>query len=260
VAPFFYHSVAEFVSSVFAWCLVAGPIEKLLGSLLFFYIVLWFVFLTGVLYTSLGLVLNKFHWLLPEDCVLGISNVLFALLVLAFSRFELSLLTLKDLPIPSWSFPWVILIACQALFPSSPFTGHVSGVIAGTLFVHQICIIPSFRTLLKVEECPLFSWMLHIPGYIPTHVALEEVERFHVRLFSRESSKKHIWWLKWFSLGCDCWDNNTCHASPRITPQNENSEKLTSVVVNGNRSHPSSRSSSEGREQEFRKLLEADKV
>ncbi|GJD06470.1 hypothetical protein Gasu2_08850 [Galdieria sulphuraria] len=237
VAPWFYHSAAEFASSAFAWCFIAGPLEKLLGSLRFLSIVLWFVGLTGLLYITLGLFFSKFHWSLPEDCVLGISNVLFALLVLAFSRFEFSLATLRDLPVPSWSFPWMILIVCQAMIPSSPFLGHLSGVLA--------------------EESPLFSWMLHIRGYIPTTVALEDIERLPMRFFSKggESSWKDLGWIKWIDkwlLGHDNLDIG--HASPRVS-QNDHSEKLTSVVVNGSRSHPSSRSSSEGREQEFRKLL-----
>ncbi|GJQ14547.1 hypothetical protein GpartN1_g6338.t1 [Galdieria partita] len=259
VAPWFYHSAAEFASSAFAWCFIAGPLEKLLGSLLFCYILLWFVCLTGVLYTTLGLFFSQFHWPLPDDCVLGISNVLFALLVLAFSRFEFSLATLRDLPIPSWSFPWMILIACQAMIPSSPFIGHLSGVIAGTLFVHQISIIPNYRLLLKIEESPLLSWIiLHTRGYIPATVALEDVDRLPMRLFSKgEHLWKDLWLVKWINkwlLGSDNVD--ICHASPRV-PQIDYSEKLTSVIVNGNRSHPSSRSSSEGREQEFRKLLVA---
>lgn len=253
VAPWLYHSAAEFVSSAFVWCFIAGPLENLFGSLLFFYIVLWFVVVTGVLYTTLGLLGSKFHWSLPEDCVLGISNVLFALLVIAASRFELSLVALRELPTPSWTLPWMTLIACQAMIPSSPFIGHLSGVLAGTLFIHQICIVPSYRWLVHLEESRPFSWLTHTRGYVPTTVTLEDnIESFHMRPFSRgEYSWKESKWLKWI------FDNSiTSRTSPRVA-QNENSGKLASVIVNGNRSHPSSRSSSEGREQEFRKLLGA---
>eukprot|EP00871_Galdieria_phlegrea_P005236 jgi/Galph1/5713/GphlegSOOS_G4369.1 len=243
IAPWFCHSAPQLLSTSFLWCVIAGQLETVLGSLLLLYIVFWFIMMTGVLYMLFGWLLSPAQ-LLPFECPLGISNVIFALLVIYFSVFDYTMEAFGYLHIPSWTFPWLLLIVCQAMVPTVSFVGHLSGVVAGVLFVHQICIIPNSRVLLKVEESRWLSWIVNKSGYVSTIVVLEGAERYP--LGTKVPVKRAV---------ASFIDDQ--HVGSKVS-ENESSENTligVTIIGNGHRSHPSSRSSSEGREQEFLKWL-----
>jgi rhomboid domain-containing protein 1 len=118
-----------------------GPgaaLEPVWGTSSFFYHILLFAVLTGIVFVLLSIVLYLVGYRSQLDTVcVGLSCVLFTLMVIQGQMDSQRLLPVLGLvPVPAWLFPWVMLFVMSYLVPQCSFVGHLAGIIVGYLYVY----------------------------------------------------------------------------------------------------------------------------
>lgn len=136
--------------SYFFHIIVFGLIESLIHAL-----IAWAMYLGG----------DSSAW---SSSAVGFSGVLFALIVVDISisggddRSVLGLFL-----VPSWIYPWVMLLVMSLLVQNASFLGHLSGIIAGYLYQFGLLkfLTPSSHFFSRVEQRLCCCCINHL-GYI----------------------------------------------------------------------------------------------
>ncbi len=73
--------------------------------------------------------------ILPASCSVGLSGIIFALLVADNHLRSVQYRSVYGLfNVPAVYFPWVLLILWQLVLPHVSLFGHLGGIVAGTLY------------------------------------------------------------------------------------------------------------------------------
>lgn len=126
-----YYNMASFV-----W--KGMSLEGRMGSSRFLYVLAVFTALTNTVLVVLDIALAN----ITEDysyihtCAAGFSGVIFALKVLTTYHLPSGVSMVMGLfPVPMRWACWVELIVIQLLVPRASFTGHLAGILVGTMYV-----------------------------------------------------------------------------------------------------------------------------
>jgi len=121
--------------NVDAWLGVAGRLEAELGTVQ----LAWATFVLGAAAQAIFLALastlaylgiSAAAW---HSCYLGLSGILFALIVLDTRRSGPPRMLLGLVPVPAVWYPWALLTLVTLFFPASSLLGHLSGMATGYL-------------------------------------------------------------------------------------------------------------------------------
>ena len=149
--------------NVDAWLGVAGRLEAELGTVQ----LVWTTVLLGAAAQAIFLALastlayagvSAAAW---HSCYLGLSGVLFALIVLDTRRSGPPRLLLGLVPVPAVWYPWALLALVTLFFPASSLLGHLSGMAAGYLLATR-----SSAWLLSpaaVQRAEAWAWFDRLP-------------------------------------------------------------------------------------------------
>mmetsp|Transcript_1861 Transcript_1861/g.6636 ORF Transcript_1861/g.6636 Transcript_1861/m.6636 type:complete len:355 (-) Transcript_1861:31-1095(-) len=109
-------------------------------------------------------------WRGMSTCAVGYSGVIFGLLVLRCHLSEQPQFSFLGLGrVPAAYYPWLSLAAAQLLMPSVSFLGHLSGCIAGYLYVCgaiRWAVPDSFVSF--IDSSPALRKCRELPGYTPS--------------------------------------------------------------------------------------------
>lgn len=122
-------------------------LEAVLGSEVFFALIVFLSFTAHAIYVAVA-VLAQFFGItsgLMDRCVVGFSGVLFGLKVVLNSdrRYGDRADRIFGFNIPGGSAPWSELLFIQMVSPNVSFLGHLSGILAGLIYVHVPRLISS---------------------------------------------------------------------------------------------------------------------
>lgn len=115
-------------------------LESALGSEYFFALVVYLSFAAHVLYVAVAVAARDLGITgsLMNRCVVGFSGVLFGLKVIVNSdrRYGDQANRIFGVSVPGGSAPWAELVLVQVLLPNVSFLGHLSGILAGLIYVY----------------------------------------------------------------------------------------------------------------------------
>lgn len=115
-------------------------LESSIGSEYFFALVVYLSFAAHVLYVAIAVAARELGITasLMGRCVVGFSGVLFGLKVVLNSdrRYGAEASRIFGVTIPGGRAPWAELLLAQLLLPNVSFLGHLSGILAGLIYVY----------------------------------------------------------------------------------------------------------------------------
>lgn len=166
--PFFHGGFFHILFNMIAWFFLGKDFERSIGTLPATYNILIVIIpfsailhsVTAFLFDSLAGTALRF------ECAIGLSGVLFAILVYNIKQVgaqSVSLFGFFD--VPSRWYPWVLALILQFLSPGLSFLGHCSGIVLGYAVYNGYfeAITPSYRKMLELEDSyRLNSWPLWI--------------------------------------------------------------------------------------------------
>ena len=163
--------IAMNMMSTFAIC---SLLETKLGTIRLAITTLWAILLTSTTYTLVAFLL---HILLRYDQLmfqhaLGFSGVIFHLSVLECNLTQGSRSLFGVISVPSYLYPWLLLLALQFILPNLSFMGHLAGILTGTLHSYGLLegiIIGEVYTK-EMERWTLLRTITSIPNFVTTPV------------------------------------------------------------------------------------------
>jgi membrane associated rhomboid family serine protease len=147
---------------------LGATLETRIGSLSFFYHIAVFAVLTGLLHCVVAACMQLGGRSQPYfHGSLGFSGVLFALLVIDNAVGEPGPRSILGLcVVPSWIYPWTMLLVMQLLMRNASLLGHLAGIVIGYAYHCGIlrAIVPSQAAFGEIETrgCCLrdrFGWV-----------------------------------------------------------------------------------------------------
>lgn len=172
--PFFHGGLLHILFNIVAWMFIGKDYEKAVGTLPAAYSV--FILLIPLI-ASLHCCAAYLIDALAEtharnQCTIGISGVLFALLVVNIEASAVPSISVFGLfSLPSRWYPWLLALVLQLLSPNLSFLGHLSGIALGYAisfgYLHRLT--PSESRFATIEE----SWGLtSLPLWLPATTAM----------------------------------------------------------------------------------------
>lgn len=143
--------------------------ESHVGTLSYFYHIIIFGLISAIFHTLIAFIMyiggDSSQW---NSSAVGFSGVLFALIVVDISISGGDQRSIMGLVmVPSWIYPWVMLLIMSLLIQNVSFLGHLSGIIAGYLYQFSVLrfVTPPIRFFSAIEH-KLCCCCLNRLGYI----------------------------------------------------------------------------------------------
>lgn len=154
-------------------------LEKRLGTIPHLVTTLLAILLTSTIYLLISWIsyfLFSYDYWMNQHSV-GFSGVLFHFCVL-----ECNLITQQSrslfgaITVPTYLYPWALLIVLQMFLPNLSFLGHLSGIITGTMQSYGLFGSMNFggnsdgssEPSIDLESWRIFSWLISWPSFVPT--------------------------------------------------------------------------------------------
>lgn len=185
----FHASFLHIFMNLMSFHAIATDLEHHFGTLWLFLTIVWSILLTSLLYILVATIsYNVFD---IDDLFvshsIGFSGVIFHLSVL---QCHLHPHATRDvygiLQIPSYLYPWALLVLLQLFLPHLSFMGHLAGIICGTTQRYRLwdVLLPSMEFLKQWEEWqvlqPITSLAMFRP--VPNEIYTLETETWrHTR-------------------------------------------------------------------------------
>jgi membrane associated rhomboid family serine protease len=159
---------------------LSSLLEKRLGTIPHLVTTMGAVLMTSVFYlvvSWLASTLFAYDALLYQHSV-GFSGVLFHFLVLDCNLASNTFRSLFGVvQVPTYLYPWLLLVALQFFLPNLSFLGHLSGIATGTLQYYGLLDLITVGSTL--DSCSTCRWLVAMPGFVSapssdTHRSFQE--------------------------------------------------------------------------------------
>ncbi|KAA8498757.1 Rhomboid-like protein 15 [Porphyridium purpureum] len=164
---FFHMGVLHLALNLLALVMIAGFLERNMGSVMLGTMLVLFPLLAALLRAAVAFVLQlAVHWTAP--CAIGLSGFLFACMVVELERFEQRQVSVFGLfQMRTRWYPWLVLFITQLVFPFSAQLCHLAGI----LVAYAYCagwfdrLFPSLAWRLRIQENTIVK---RLPGFCAT--------------------------------------------------------------------------------------------
>jgi len=151
---------------------IASLLEKKQGTLRLFFSIWWAILLTSAIYILIAYAASAVFrydaWMYQH--AVGFSGIIFYLSVLESLMHSGSRSIFGFFSVPSYAYPWVLLIFLQLVMPNLSFLGHLAGILNGTLEYYGaldvLYVGDSF--LVYLESLPLMSKLVALDSFVGT--------------------------------------------------------------------------------------------
>lgn len=152
---------------------ISSLLEKRLGTLRHLFSIMWAIMLTAFFYIAMAYAAYFFAgydtWMYQH--AVGFSGVIFHMSVLEcnLSRSH-SRSVFGFFSVPSYLYPWVLLVILQMFMPNLSFLGHLSGIITGTLEYYGMFqfLIVGESYMVEMESWGCLRCLVRLPNFVPT--------------------------------------------------------------------------------------------
>ena len=156
--------------NMFSTYSITPNVEKRLGTLQLAVSILWAILLSGFLYIAISwsvYALFGYEKLMYEHAV-GFSGIIFHLSVLEARLLPGSRSIFGIINVPSYLYPWVLLIFLQMLVPHLSFLGHLCGILTGTFQScgWLDCILIGDSYLIQMESWDSLRCITNFPSFV----------------------------------------------------------------------------------------------
>lgn len=173
-SAWFHVDSVHLLFNMLAWCSLAPPLERELGTLAFTWQTVVFM-LAGNLVSGVLIFLASATFapqLVASHCEVGLSGVLFALIVLHAQRSVSAYVYWWGAPVfPVALYPWVLLGLTQLLMPGNvSFVGHLAGMLVGYAACRATLaqwLLPSAALVARVERWRVLGRLVALPSFVP---------------------------------------------------------------------------------------------
>jgi membrane associated rhomboid family serine protease len=152
---------------------ISALLEKRLGTLRHVFSILWAIMLSAAIYIVIAYAAYFFFgydkWMYQHS--VGFSGIIFHMSVLEcnLSRSQ-SRSVFGFFSVPSFLYPWVLLVILQMFMPNLSFLGHLSGIMTGTLQYYGmfefLLVGESFMT--EMESWNSLRCLVRISNFVAT--------------------------------------------------------------------------------------------
>lgn len=171
--PFFHGGLLHILFNIIAWMFIGKDYEKAVGTLPAAYSVfILLIPLIAILHCCAAYLIDALAETHSRtQCTIGISGVLFALLVVNIEASAVPSISVFGLfRLPSRWYPWLLALVLQLLSPNLSFLGHLSGITLGyaLAFGYLHLLTPSESRFSAIEDS---LGLTSIPLWLPTTTA-----------------------------------------------------------------------------------------
>eukprot|EP00741_Cyanophora_paradoxa_P006142 tig00000944_g5955.t1 len=172
-APFFHVGILHIVFNMMAFHPMGSSLERIVGSFNFLYLQLLFMLAAGVIDFVLAVLMvwPVTIWAMPfMECGVGYSGIIFGMLVVESHHSQSEYRSIFGFfNVPAKYYPWAMLIVLQIVAQGVSFMGHLSGMLAGYLYVYRLLDVFMLPSVLANKMDTSFigsrqGWITN-PGY-----------------------------------------------------------------------------------------------
>jgi len=210
---FFHLNFIHFFFNMLVFYFIGRTLEKKIGSMLFFIIIVKSIFLISIIYLA---IIDLLKYILITNLkfkdynydfysAVGFSGILFSIyeiICLFSSRAEIYRNVFSFLPIKSKNLPIFYLFCSQLINPNSSYIGHLSGIINGWIFKKILVFItlPNKSNISSFEKKyeSYINWLEIKFNYIKISSIIQEEDFRDLQEFDRKFCDLYI--LKKISL------------------------------------------------------------
>lgn len=159
-SAFFHSGALHILMNMMSLFYLGKTIESKLGTLVFIGLTIQFALLSNTLYVltayAMAYLTADMSW--NNYCSVGFSGVLFAFLVIQTRISDAQTRSIFGvISVPTFIYPWVLLLLLQILMPNISFLGHLAGLLMGIFYTRgylQLLSLPTW-ILQKIENSGL---------------------------------------------------------------------------------------------------------
>mmetsp|Transcript_13494 Transcript_13494/g.21042 ORF Transcript_13494/g.21042 Transcript_13494/m.21042 type:complete len:371 (+) Transcript_13494:215-1327(+) len=174
----FHGSLGHLATNMVSTYVLSQALEHQKGTFPHLVSTLWAMMLSSVVYMGIAWIANtvaNYSHLMYQHS-LGFSGVLFHMCVLEANSISSggSRSVFGMLTVPSYVYPFVLLLLIQVFMPHISFVGHLSGILTGTLELYGVLddtLFPSstyFQTVESSSSNRVVQWIMKHPKYVKT--------------------------------------------------------------------------------------------
>mmetsp|Transcript_25522 Transcript_25522/g.33844 ORF Transcript_25522/g.33844 Transcript_25522/m.33844 type:complete len:342 (+) Transcript_25522:213-1238(+) len=166
----FHGGFLHFFMNMSSTAAISSSLEHRYGTLRLIFTILWGMILTSFIDIAapwlMYMIFNNEEMMYQH--AVGFSGVIFQLSTIeANINPDATRSVFGFVRVPSYLYPWALLIVLQVLIPNISFMGHLSGILVGTMQLYgllDLVILPSDDYLRKMEEWPSIVKIMNLPS------------------------------------------------------------------------------------------------
>jgi len=111
---------------------------------------------------------------------IGFSGIIFHLSVLESYLHPGQRSVFGFFSVPSFVYPWALLLILQLIMPNLSFLGHLSGILTGTLEYYGVwdrLLFLSDSFLIEIESLPIMRRLVSLDNFVPTSISTQQALR-----------------------------------------------------------------------------------
>jgi len=169
----FHGGVMHLFFNMMSTVAIGSLLEKRSGTFRHTITILWGILLTSATYTACAVLLHvtvSIESLMYRHSI-GFSGVIFHLSVLEANLSpNVTRSVFGFFRVPSYLYPWALLVALQFILPNVSFVGHLSGILVGTLQLYGFLdiIMPSDGYLREMEDWRSLQFITCLASFVKT--------------------------------------------------------------------------------------------
>ena len=186
--PLLHDSLLHLILNMVTLVSLGALVEKKFGTLGLIHLVITLSYMSGILHSVLAMLLFLTGLVSPfYECTIGISGVLFAMIMLEVRKNPNEKRQVVGLiSLPAKYYPVALLLFVQLLFPGASWLGHISGIAVGyfVAMFEAYIVMPWF--LKRIEEHSWLKKMREMDSYVPIPSDNDELPRYNVVTTAQE--------------------------------------------------------------------------
>lgn len=169
----FHGSLLHVLFNMLALVPLGSELERVMGSIRLLYIIVLLATSSALFHLLIALIAayNPVNWspYLMNECAIGFSGVLFAMIVIETSLSGVQSRSVFGLfNVPAKWYPWILLVVFQLLMTNVSLLGHLCGILSGFAYTYGLFnfLIPGNSFYSAIESSSWLSTCVRRPKFI----------------------------------------------------------------------------------------------